>query len=89
MLLVLWHVIVRLRRDCVDVCVCVCVRAAHFPPVPQSFSSSDKDHLQNVMNKIKSKKSKQRKDLDRHLANHDGSIELGDWTTNSRKSKRK
>ena len=53
----------------------------------QAVASSDKDHLQNVMAKIKVSKAKERADLDRNLRVNDGGIEGMDGWKNGKRPK--
>ncbi len=60
------------------------------PPLPplQSVASSDRDHLKQVMNKIKAKKAGERKDMDRVLRTHDGAIEGIEMSSSKKKRKK-
>jgi hypothetical protein len=55
----------------------------------QSVASSDRDHLKQVMNKIKASKAKERKDMDRTLRTHDGAIEGIEMSARGGKKKKK
>jgi len=53
-----------------------------------SVASSDRDHLKQVMNKIKAKKAGERKDMDRVLRTHDGAIEGIEMSSSKKKRKK-
>ncbi len=76
------------RRHKQSALVCCWCMLCPLWPLLQSVAASEKDHLQNVMNKIKAKKADERKDVDRKLKITDGSLlEMREWK-DGRKPKR-